>query len=94
VQTRRPLSVLVGAVLLVIGVEALRRITRREFPDAADVPPGAAFRGLVRRGGEAAPPPPSDHVTELERLARLRDAGVLTDDELTAEKARLLGSAP
>jgi hypothetical protein len=28
----------------------------------------------------------------LERLARLRDAGVLTDEELAAEKARVLES--
>jgi hypothetical protein len=86
------LSVLVGAVLLGIGVEALRRVTRREFPEASAVPPGEAFRGLVRRDGEKASPAPADHVEELERLARLRDTGVLTDEELAAEKARVLGS--
>jgi hypothetical protein len=93
-QTRRPLQVLVGAVLLAIGVEALRRITRREFPEASAVPPGEAFRGLFRRGGEGGAPPAANHVDELERLARLRDEGMLTDEELAAEKARVLGSAP
>jgi hypothetical protein len=92
-QTRRPLSVLVGAVLLGIGVEALRRVTRREFPEASAVPPGQAFRGLVRRDSKAAPAPTGDHVDELERLARLHDTGVLTDAELAAEKARVLGSS-
>jgi hypothetical protein len=92
-QTRRPLQVLFAAVLLAIGVEALRRITRREFPEAAEVAPGAALRGLFRRKGRAAPAPPArDRTAELERLARLRDAGVLTDEELAAEKARVLGS--
>jgi hypothetical protein len=93
-QTRRPLQVLFGAVLLAIGVEALRRITRREFPEASGTPPGEAFRGLFRRGGEEGPPPAENHVDELERLAHLRDTGVLTDEELAAEKARVLGSTP
>lgn len=47
-----------------------------------------------------APPPPapaapaaggSDMTAELERLATLRNQGVLTDDEFAAAKARLLG---
>ena len=93
-QTRRPLQVLVGAVLLAIGVEALRRITRREFPEASAVPPGEAFRGLFQRRGEGRATPAANHVDELERLARLRDEGMLTDEELAAEKARVLGSVP
>lgn len=31
-----------------------------------------------------------DRLTALERLARLRDSGILSDDEFTAEKARIL----
>ena len=47
-----------------------------------------------------APPPPapappaaggSDMTAELERLAALRNQGVLTDDEFAAAKAKLLG---
>jgi hypothetical protein len=42
-----------------------------------------------------APAPPaaggSDMTAELERLATLRNQGVLTDDEFAAAKARLLG---
>ncbi|WP_425528071.1 SHOCT domain-containing protein [Yinghuangia seranimata] len=38
------------------------------------------------------PPPPSERVVDqLERLVRLRDQGVLTDAELAAQKARILG---
>lgn len=47
----------------------------------------------------AAPPPPpapvggggGDMTAELERLASLRNQGVLTDDEFAAAKAKLLG---
>ncbi|MFE5336058.1 SHOCT domain-containing protein [Isoptericola sp. NPDC056573] len=46
-----------------------------------------------------APPPPApaaasgdDVIAQLEKLGRLRDSGVLTDEEFAAQKARLLGS--
>jgi len=53
-----------------------------------------------------APPPPqyapppapapaadtSDVIAQLEKLGRLRDSGVLTEEEFAAQKARLLGS--
>jgi hypothetical protein len=35
-----------------------------------------------------------DRIAELERLAALREAGVLDDDELRAEKARILAGGP
>jgi hypothetical protein len=89
-QTRRPLFLLVGVILLGLGVEMLRRITRREFPDAAATSPGDAFRGLF--AGPGRQPAEKDRVAELERLALLKEAGVLTDEELAAEKARVLGS--
>jgi len=41
------------------------------------------------------PPPPEpaapDPVAELRQLAQLRDEGILTDEEFTAQKRRLLG---
>jgi hypothetical protein len=50
---------------------------------------GQAFGGEAgdasRRGG-------ADRISELERLAALRDKGVLTESEFQAEKARMLGS--
>jgi hypothetical protein len=46
---------------------------------------------------EAAPPPApaapaeADYMAELQQLAQLRDAGVLTNDEFEAKKRQLLG---
>ena len=42
-----------------------------------------------------APPPPQpaqqDYAAELQKLAQLRDAGVLTDEEFEAKKKQILG---
>lgn len=44
----------------------------------------------------APPPPPApapqdDTITQLERLADLKDQGILTDEEFAAQKAKILG---
>ncbi len=44
-------------------------------------------RPLASAGPEA---PGDDRITRLEQLAELRDAGVLTDDEFQAQKAKIL----
>ena len=56
--------------------------------EAADAEPDAT----------AAAPPPSaasvpqdDYITQLERLAALRDQGILTDEEFEAKKKQILG---
>jgi hypothetical protein len=60
----------------------------------------APDRGEVRSvgGGGFEPAPASsggggdDHLAELERLAKLRDSGALTDAEFEQQKAKILGS--
>jgi hypothetical protein len=59
----------------------------------------APQRGQVRPvGGQGFAPAPAagsgggDHVAELERLAKLRDSGALTDAEFEQQKAKILGS--
>jgi hypothetical protein len=56
-------------------------------------------RGEVRPvGGSGFTPAPAptarseDHIAELERLAKLRDSGALTDAEFEQQKAKILGS--
>jgi hypothetical protein len=104
---RRVVPALVLVALLALGVEVLRRQTAREFPDASREESlqrmrervagmgrrvrGGVARGSERREGEAAG---ADRLEQLERLGRLRDAGVLDAPEFEREKAEILGSAP
>jgi Short C-terminal domain len=66
-----------------------------------DASPQGPAQGEVRpvagSGGFAPAPAPAgagsgDHLDELERLAKLRDSGALTDAEFEQQKARILGS--
>jgi hypothetical protein len=61
-------GILLLAALLAIGIVALRRQTRAEFPAA---PEEAA----------APPAPPVPAAVEIERLVHLHDAGTISDDE-------------
>jgi hypothetical protein len=84
------LTVVIWFALAVIGLEALRRQTAREFPDAEPKHLSEALRPLVaqfeaRRRTESA-------ANELERLADLRREGLLDDSEFKTAKARLLGT--
>ncbi|HKH22822.1 MAG TPA: SHOCT domain-containing protein [Solirubrobacterales bacterium] len=98
--TARLLTSLTLVVLLVAGMEALRHQALADFPEETMGTATARWRGRVaglrdagsgRRqatSGEAA------RLDELERLARLRDAGALSPEEFEREKSLLLGSAP
>ncbi len=93
--TRDPVMIIVLGVLGAIGIEALRRMVAREFPDATERDLGgqvgaglrSAYHGL--RGGtpEAAA---EARYGSLERLASLHDRGAISDDEFAAEKETLL----
>lgn len=66
-------------------------------------PPGMTPPGMAPPGAYGAPPvpqppaapppvaPPVDMVEQLRKLGELRDAGILTDEEFAAQKARILG---
>jgi hypothetical protein len=86
-QTRRPLQVLVLFVILALGLEAVRRLTLREFPEASAISPGDALRSpLDRMQAERA----REHrLEELDRLSHLHDSGAISDAEFEAEKSRL-----
>ena len=84
-----PTLILVG--LFVAGVEALRRITEREFPDAERGRLRASLSEAIRsRRPPAAAAPADERLQGLERLARLREAGILDEQELAREKQRIL----
>jgi hypothetical protein len=84
-----PLVVVTWFALALIGMEALRRQTAREFPDAEPKDLSEAFRAVVGRV-EARGGTDSD-ASELERLAELWRQGLLDEGEFTIAKARLLG---
>ncbi len=79
---------------MALGVEALRRHTAREFPNAnrEDTMRGWRERRAARRSGSANPGQPDggDLFSDLERLDALHKSGVLDDDEFKAQKARFL----
>jgi hypothetical protein len=91
---RKPILALILIALLALGVEALRRHTAREFPDANRGDTMRRWREsrAARRSGSArtAPPEGDDRLSELERLSALHDSGVLDDAEFKAQKARVL----
>lgn len=67
--------------------------------DCASVGHGPAHGEVRPVAGAPAPPAPEpsagggdDALAQLERLAKLRDSGVLTDAEFDQQKARILGS--
>ncbi len=71
------------------------RVQQRQRDRWATAAPTAEPRPRV--AAPAPPPAPSptaepvvDVLAQLERLGRLRDSGVLTEGEFTAQKARLL----
>ena len=104
--THRLVPSLLLIVLVLLGTEVLRRQVIREFPDRVTTgSAGGVAHALAQRMREArerraasaepaAPPAPAGdaRIAELERLAKLRDSRVLSDEEFAAEKQRLLGS--
>lgn len=96
---RKPLGILVFAVLFALGTELLRRQALSEFPRAEAQPiwgrVRSAFGGHRPGDGRAAAPagarePDSDPLARLERLNALRRDGALSDAEFEAQKRRVL----
>jgi hypothetical protein len=97
--THRLIPSLIMIALLALGFEMLRRQVIREFPDAVT---GGSAEGLAQRiatrmreGREQrmpaeGTPAAEDRVSQIERLAALRESGVLTEEEFSREKQRLL----
>ncbi len=107
VATSRLVPSLVLVVIAAAGIEALRRQVIREFPERVTAHSAegiardlwarmqeARDARLARRSTAATPAGADPRLDALERLARLREQGVLTDEELTSEKRRIMEGAP
>ncbi|HET6172779.1 MAG TPA: SHOCT domain-containing protein [Gaiellales bacterium] len=80
------MTILIASAIL--GLEVLRRMTEREFPDAERQPISFSARG--RAPAVAVPEPEDTRLERLGRLGELRASGVLDDDEFAREKERVL----
>ena len=87
---RRPVPALVMIVLAGIGLEAVRRQSVKEFPDAEAGDVAAAVRAKLPRPGQTTPAIAESPVDQLERLTALHDQGALTDQEFQSMKSSLL----
>ena len=83
-----PITVVIWFALALLGLEALRRQTAREFPDAEPRHLSEAVRAFAGRLESRRRT--HDEAGELERLAELRREGLLDEAEFTTAKARLL----
>jgi Short C-terminal domain len=82
-------AVIAGTATAVSGGVARRQNARYEQQEAAQAPP--------QQEAAPAPPPPAagpspDDIEQLKQLAALKDQGILTEEEFTAQKAKILGS--
>jgi hypothetical protein len=76
------------------------RVNRRQQRRFADQDSAAAYEQQQAAAAQAqAPPPPApegtsmdDKVSALQDLAKLKEQGILTEEEFAAQKAKILGS--
>jgi hypothetical protein len=74
-----------------LGIEQ-QKVTDADVEEGSAAP--AAPAADVAPAAPAAPAPAGgsgDYMEELQKLASLRDAGILTDEEFNAKKAQILG---
>ena len=87
---RKPIGILLFAVLFGLGTEFLRRQTLREFPDTRSGGSADRLRDLWSRRSRRPVGTAASEVEELERLSALRRSGDLTTAEFDAAKAQIL----
>ena len=93
-STRAILTRVLFVAFAVVGLYVLRRNSIAEFPDASMDEMKARAKARwesMRKGRQKAAPEPEDRrLDRLERLASLRDRGILDQKEFEAEKTALL----
>lgn len=94
VAFHKPIGLILLAVLMVLGTEALRRQAAAEFPGAGFGGLGERLRAPVPRRSTAGPqaPPGESKIDQLERITALREKGALSEEQYEAAKAEVLGA--
>jgi hypothetical protein len=90
---QKAIGLILLAVLMIAGTEALRRQTAAEFPEATFAD-GSAERMLAAapgRRGAAPAPAKQTKIDKIERLSDLKEKGALTEAEFESAKAEVLG---
>lgn len=94
VAFHKPIGLLLLAVLMVLGTEALRHQAEEEFPDATFGGLGDRVRASIP--GRAVTPQAPAHqetkVDKIERLSDLKEKGALTEEEFESAKAEVLAA--
>jgi hypothetical protein len=86
-------AVVAGTATAVSGRVARRQQARYAEQDAQVAAQRQVYADQAY-AEQSAPPPPAaapDYAAELERLAKLRDEGVITGEDFEAKKKQLLG---
>ena len=68
-----------------------KKTMERQSTYVHQMTPGAPYGAPPPQTAPAAPAAQPDMIEQLKKLGELRDAGILTEDEFAAQKARLLG---
>ncbi len=95
VAFHKPIGLILLAVLMILGTEALRRQAGGEFPDAEFGGFGDRVRASVPSRASTGAPAPAiageNKVDQIERLAALKEKGDLSEEQFEAAKSELLG---
>jgi hypothetical protein len=86
-------AVVAGTATAVSGRVARRQQRKYADQDAAytETQAAAVERGVEGQYAQSAAPAEPDYAAELERLAQLRNQGILSEDEFEAKKRQILG---
>jgi Short C-terminal domain len=86
------------AVVAGTATAVSNRVSRRQYGRWAEQAEAEAYEQQQYAAAQAPPPPPpaapetEDTIAQLKQLGELKDAGVLTEAEFAAQKAKILGS--
>jgi hypothetical protein len=82
-------AVVAGTATAVSGRVARRQANRYDQQDQQQEPPPEQYAAPAP--SQPAPPPQNDSVAQLQQLGQMHSEGVLSDEEFSAAKAKILG---